>query len=125
MPGKKILIIDDEEEILHSLEKRLTADGYEVTTATQGREAVRMARENPPDLFLIDIVLPDIDGPEVILMLQDDAALAKIPVVFFSGIISREGKGYYSEIKAAGQVFPAISKPFPYGELIKLIQRYC
>ncbi len=124
MPGKRIFIIDDEKEILDSLSRRLKNDGYEVLTASLGREAVQQVKDTLPDLLLVDIVLPDIDGPEVIVLIQEDAAAARIPVIFFSGIISREGQGYYSEIKAGGKVFPAISKPFPYNELVTLIQRY-
>jgi len=122
MAGKRIFIVDDEQEILDSLSRRLTQDGYEVITATGGQEAVRKIRDSSPDLILVDIVLPDIDGPDVVQRIRQAEPSLEIPVIFLSGIVSKEKDGYHSEIKVGGREYPAIAKPFPYEALRALIQ---
>ncbi len=124
MPGKKIFIVDDEEDILESLNRRLTADGYTVITSATGREAIQKVRQFAPDLLLVDIVLPDIDGPEVIQRLKNDPQGMDRPVIFFSGIVSKEDQGKTSSVKVAGQDYPALGKPFAYEELVKQMSRY-
>jgi len=124
MPGRKIFIVDDEEDILESLNRRLTADGYAVVTAATGRDAVQKIKQVDPDLLLVDIVLPDIDGPEIIQRLKNDPQGMEKPVIFFSGIVSKEGQGKTSTVKVAGHEYPALGKPFAYEELVKLMAQY-
>lgn len=124
MAGKKIFVVDDEEDILESLNRRLTADGYTVVTSTSGREAIQKVRQSDPDLLLVDIVLPDIDGPEVIQRLKNDPQGMDKPVIFFSGIVSKEDKARPSSVKVAGQDYPALGKPFAYEDLTKLMSCY-
>jgi len=124
MPGKKIFIVDDEEDILESLSRRLTADGYEVVTSKTGREAIQKVKQSDPDLLLVDIVLPDIDGPEVIQRLKQDTQEIEKPVIFFSGIVSKEDVGKTSTVKVAGQEYPALGKPFAYEELVKMMSQF-
>ncbi len=66
MPKERILVVDDEYLIRWSLQQELAKDGYEVTTAEDGEEALRAVRESPPDLVLLDIQLPGIDGIQVL-----------------------------------------------------------
>ena len=120
---KKILVVDDEDEILQILDKKLSAEGYHVLRARQGREAVEKARTKVPDLILMDIVLPDIDGAEVVVMLKDSPATQNIPVVFLSGI-AVTGEAPVSEITVGGRRFTAIAKPFSFDKLLRTIQQF-
>ena len=84
MSKKKILIVDDEEDILHFLELVLKERGYQVLTAGSGREAIEKARRARPDLVLLDIMMPQMDGWEVLKLLRVDEATAAIPVAMVS-----------------------------------------
>src|SRR5512139_1278071 len=66
MAKERILVVDDEYLIRWSLQQELANDGYEVTTAEDGESALRLVRESPPDLVLLDIQLPGMDGIEVL-----------------------------------------------------------
>ncbi|HNT42275.1 MAG TPA: response regulator, partial [Tenuifilaceae bacterium] len=63
-PGYRILIVDDEPDIIEFLSYNLTKEGYEVDTATNGRRAIEKATEFSPDLILLDVMMPDMDGIE-------------------------------------------------------------
>lgn len=122
MPAKKILIVDDEVGMLEALEKKLVADGYEVILAASGQEAGERVFSYLPDLILMDIVLPDIEGSEIVKRLQSDAELRKIPIVFLSGIVTRENEGRRSHVKVGPWEYRALAKPFSYRELLEVVQ---
>ena len=123
MAGKKILVVDDEQAILDVLEKKLSVDGYEVLTAATGRDAFEKARSHLPDLILMDIVLPDIEGSVVVRNLQYDQATQRIPVVFLTGIVSRDVGQKQTDITVGGREYRAIGKPFTYRELSDVIHK--
>src|SRR5688500_19369225 len=84
MNKKKILIVDDEDDILHFLELVLREKGYDVATASGGHEALTKAQLERPDLVLLDIMMPQMDGWEVLKLLRVDEATAQIPVAMVS-----------------------------------------
>lgn len=115
---KKILIVDDEPDVLRILEKRLSLNGYEVLTADGGYNALSMARQENPDLVILDIDMPDLDGGEVAARLKDDAATRHIPVIFLSCLVTHkeeDGSGL------GDSVFMA--KPYSPNKLIDEIER--
>lgn len=120
MEFKKILIVDDEEEILNLVYTKLLSSGFQAARAIDGKEAIQKARVFDPDLILMDIVLPDMDGPDVVKSLQKDPRLKNIPVMFLSGIVTKE-QGSVAEINVGGKIYPAISKPFTFQELLREI----
>ena len=79
-----ILIIEDEESIRTTLTDRLTMEGFLVQTATNGEEGLRQVKERPPDLILCDIMMPGLDGYEVVRRLQANERTASIPFIFLS-----------------------------------------
>jgi len=81
---KKIIIIEDEQILLNLLKERLTEEGYEVITAIDGQEGLEKIKQKKPDLILLDIVMPKMDGFEVMEALNKDENLAKIPVIIIS-----------------------------------------
>lgn len=84
MHDKKILIVDDEVQLVLMLKFRLKTMGYEVLEAYNGEEGLRVARREKPDLILLDIMLPMKDGYEVCLELKNDPGYSDIPIVLFS-----------------------------------------
>ena len=87
---KKILIVDDEEDTLISLGNILRRANYFVSTTTNGEEAIKLAKANHPDLIILDIVLPGLDGGSVADIISKDPATAHTPILFLTGILSKE-----------------------------------
>lgn len=89
-PLKKILIVDDEEEILKHLTNILKHANYEVISTTRGKEAVQLAKSIKPDLIILDILIPDMMGGEVQRVLSEDASTYDIPIIFLTGLVTKE-----------------------------------
>ena len=81
---KKILIVDDEPNIVMSLEYTLKKQGYEVYIARDGAEALEIMQQSVPDLVLLDIMMPHIDGYETLKKIKEDPAFAKAKTIFLS-----------------------------------------
>ena len=86
---KRILVVDDEEDVLFVLEKTLTAKGYSVITTTNGTSAVALAKAQHPDLVILDIVMPGMDGGEVSARLQEHPLTKSIPVIFLTALLAK------------------------------------
>ncbi len=84
MDGGKIIIIEDEVDILEVIEHNLSREGYEVHTATDGGEGLRLVKKEMPGLVLLDIMLPGLDGIEVCRKLKEDDATRHIPIIMVS-----------------------------------------
>lgn len=116
---KRILICDDDPVILRLLEVNLQLEGYEVLSADNGESAIEVAREDQPDLIVLDIMMPRLDGYETCARLKEDDDTKNIPVVFLSA------KAQQSDIdkgKAFG-IADYLTKPFDPNELIETVGR--
>jgi CheY-like chemotaxis protein len=118
--GKRVLVVDDDRVIQQLLEVNLELEGYQVAgTASDGQEAIAMAAELKPDLILLDIMMPKMDGLEVCRHLKADPKLSKIPIVLLSARAQdmdiREGL----EIGADAY----LTKPFDPVELLDVVGR--
>jgi CheY-like chemotaxis protein len=82
----KILLVDDSKFLRLATERALARAGYEVSTATDGEQALAVAREKRPDVILLDMLLPKMTGPDVLKALKKDPATAEIAVVVLSGL---------------------------------------
>ena len=94
MKLRKILIIDDEFPVGYLIKINLEAEGYEAILALSGEEALEKARASPPDLITLDLLMPEMDGFEVLEALKRDEALNSIPVMMISvinGIRKKKG----------------------------------
>jgi PAS domain S-box-containing protein len=89
-PSKRILVVEDEPDIAELIRYHLEGNGYRVTTAARGEEALAKAHQEKPDLITLDILLPDIDGFKVLQRLKSDEETADIPVVILSIVPDRE-----------------------------------
>lgn len=110
MSGTRVLVVDDEPQILRFLKPSLTAAGYEVITAEAGRDALKLAANASPDLILLDLGLPDMDGKDVIRELR---TWSKTPVIVLSARDREAEKIAALDIGADDY----INKPFGIGEL--------
>ena len=90
MDQKKILIVDDENDVLILLKKGLTVKGYFVITATNGEDAIVLARSKHPDLIILDVLMPGMDGPEVDAKLKEDPKTKDIPIMFLTGLYTKK-----------------------------------
>ncbi len=82
--SKLILVVDDEADILNLVKYNLARDGFQVATAESGEAALRAARRKPPDLILLDLMLPGLDGFAVTRALKADQKTAHVPIAFLS-----------------------------------------
>lgn len=121
MATKKILIVDDEKAMLEILEKKLRADNFEVILANTGQEASEKILQYRPDLIFMDIVLPDVEGSDIVKRLQKDPMFRSIPVVFLSGILTREAGDKVAPIRVGDWEYRALAKPFFYREFRNLV----
>ena len=81
---RRILVVDDEIYIVHILEFSLTMEGYEVVTASCGEDALRKSRELPPDLVVLDVMMPGMDGLEVCRRLREEEGTRDVPILMLS-----------------------------------------
>lgn len=88
--AKKVLIVEDDEFLRSLTAKRLEKEGYEVSVAVDGESANGIASEKKPDLILLDLLLPGMDGFEVLKRARADAATKKTPIIVFSNLGQRE-----------------------------------
>ena len=89
MDRKKILVVDDEKDTLLLLDKQLTTAGYSVITADSGTKALFSAKSERPDLIVLDVQMPDMEGGEVAFELKQDAITKDIPVVYSTCLLSK------------------------------------
>jgi two-component system KDP operon response regulator KdpE len=111
MNGARVLVVDDEPQIQRVLRPSLTASGYEVIEATTGRQALAAVREHSPDIIILDLGLPDMDGKEVLRKLR---ILARTPVIVLSARDRESEKIAALDLGADDYV----EKPFAMGELL-------
>ena len=120
MSRKKILIIDDEPAILLVSRRRLEANGYEVITAASGKEGIEKAAVCEPDLILLDIIMPGLDGYEVCRRLKGSEKTREIPVIIFTASSPPDSSGERAiELGAAA----CLTKPFESDDLLSIIER--
>ena len=81
---ERVLIVDDDPDILRLVSYNLSHAGYEVQTATTGRKALELIQQHPPDLIVLDLMLPDVDGMEVCRSLRQQAPSRRIPIVMLT-----------------------------------------
>jgi CheY-like chemotaxis protein len=86
---KTILAVDDEPKVLTLLEKRLLSVGYDVLTASNGADALKIAKDKVPDLIVLDILMPGMDGSETAALLHADPKTKDIPILFLTCLFTK------------------------------------
>ena len=114
-----ILIVEDDPGYQMALQASLPIDRYTTRIANEGREALEQVRATPPDLILMDVMMPDMDGFEVMRQLQEDPETRNIPVVALTALATGED---HERIMASG-FQTHLSKPVPIKELERVLER--
>lgn len=117
---KKILIVDDETELLKAISIRLKASGYEVLTAQDGQEGLEKARNSNPDLIILDVLMPRLDGYEVCRLLKFDEKYSLIPVIMLTAKTQEVDKAMGKKVGANDY----LTKPFETQDLIDKIKKH-
>ncbi|HYO69856.1 MAG TPA: response regulator [Archangium sp.] len=109
MTIRKVLLVDDEDDIRTIGQLSLSrVGGWQTVLAASGTEAVAKAAAEQPDLILVDVMMPGMDGPTTLGQLRAQAATAKTPVIFMTAKIQKQEVARYLELGAVG----VIGKPF-------------
>jgi two-component system alkaline phosphatase synthesis response regulator PhoP len=114
----KILVVDDEVYILHILDFILGAESYDVVTATNGEQALQKVREEKPDLVILDIMMPKLDGYETCRMIKNDPATKGIPVI----LLTAKGREVDQKLGREVGANDYMTKPFSPSKLIERVQ---
>ena len=121
MTGRKVVVVEDNERNMKLFREVLESSGYRTLEAETGERAVALTAEHRPDLVLMDIHLPDIDGVEALRMLRADERTASIPVL---ALTAQAMEGDRERFLAAG--FDGyLSKPVNIADLLDAVRRYC
>lgn len=116
---KKILVVDDDKEILMLVSARFSALGFQVLLAHNGKEGLKIAETEKPDLILLDVMLPEMDGFEVCSTLKSNPKFKNIPIVMLTGL------NQVNDVKIAIEkgANSYISKPFDSQQLVDVVER--
>ena len=116
----RVLIVDDDPHIVEMLTEALTASGYEVASATHSLRAYDRAKEFRPDVILMDLMMPYLDGVDQVELLSMDAGLAHVPIV----VITANPRGIERRVQPRHRSIVArLEKPFTVEQLLDTIER--
>ncbi|MEW5822360.1 MAG: response regulator [Cyanobacteriota bacterium] len=118
--SKKVLIVDDEKDIVETLQFILESEGLECVVAYDGEEALSLAKTQNPDLIVLDVMLPKINGYKVCRLLKFDAKYKHIPILMVTARTQEEDK-IIGEETGANEY---ITKPFDIETITKLVKKY-
>ena len=117
---KRILLVDDAPAFTQVIQRLLEATGnYEVRAENDSMKALETAREFQPHLVLLDVIMPDMDGGEVAAQLRADGCLKHVPIVFLTGIVSKEMVGRQGDVIGG---HPFLAKPVGGDEVVRCVE---
>lgn len=117
----KILIIEDEADLLELYTLQFESEGFFVTSATKGEEGLKLASQEKPDIILLDVILPKMDGFKVLKKLKGNSATKDIPVVMLTNLGGQQDEEEGKKLGALDYLIKANYTPV---ELAKKVQRY-
>jgi len=120
MGQKKILVVDDEVDLVETLRFSLETEGFDVLVSYNGEDALNQARKESPDLILLDLMLPKLDGYKVCRLLKFDERFKHIPILMLTAKTQQKDKLLGKETGANEY----ITKPFEIDELMKKVKTY-
>ncbi|NIL98407.1 MAG: response regulator [Planctomycetales bacterium] len=116
----RVMIVDDEFHIVVPLQLKFTKAGYEVITAMDGDEAWEEIQKRPPDLLIADVLMPNMNGYELVEKIRKDPLLADLPVVFLTATAVEQKTREWAAEKNVAEV---IAKPYSVKEVIRTVER--
>lgn len=118
MEKARILVVDDDHDIVSAIDTILTMESYGVLCAFTGKDSIHQAKKNNPDLILLDYMLPDMNGKQIVEILRKDTTLHTIPIILISAAHNIE------EIAKTMAIQACITKPFELENLLTLVEKY-
>ena len=117
----RILIVDDDPQTLDALDFSLTLEGHQTIRATDGEQCVTLARQDVPDLIVLDCMMPVMDGIVAARVLREDAVTASVPIVMVTARVTDADvwRGYQSGVASY------VTKPLDLDVLVQEIERLC
>ncbi|MBZ1356396.1 MAG: response regulator [Candidatus Nealsonbacteria bacterium] len=116
----KILVVEDDKFLRELITQKLSREGYDVYEGVDGEDGVKKAKENKPDIILLDLILPGIDGFEVLAKIKEDSDLVNVPVVILSNLGQRDDVERGLKLGAVDFLIKAHFTP---GEIIEKVQK--
>lgn len=123
MDKKRILVVEDETQLVDMLKMRLEANHYQVITAYDGREGYEKARKEKPDLIILDLMLPKMDGYKVCGLLKKDARYSNIPIIIFTARAQEEDRKLGEEVGAEAYITKPFEPEVLLGKIEELLKR--
>ncbi len=120
MTIKKILVVDDTPMYIEQMKQILVDEGYEIITASSGKEALQKAKTSQPELIFMDIVMPEMDGFAACRELAKDASTKQIPVIFVSSK-NTEADKVWAELQGAKAY---ITKPYTAAQILEQVDAF-
>lgn len=120
MEGKVVLLVDDDLTLREMYDERLKAEGFEIIQATNGEEALAKAKESKPNIILLDIMMPKVNGFDVLKQLKEDEELKAIPVIILTALIQDVDRLQGQKLGAADYIVKSETMP---GEVIAKIKK--
>ena len=118
MERKRVFVVDDDEDLLKMLRLRLEAEGYEFMFAESGKDMIRIMKMKRPDVVLLDIMLPEMDGYSALRQIRKEDDFKDIPVI----IMSAKEKKNVGDLFTFEKIAFFVEKPFEIGDLLKKIK---
>ena len=115
----RILVVDDERRMVGFIRLNLEQDGFEVIEAFNGSEALDRLRDSLPDLILLDVMMPEINGFDVAAVLKNDPATKHIPIIYLTGLVTKEE---FAGVEKMGSSF-VVAKPVGHSELLEVVNK--
>ncbi len=115
---KRVFVVDDEPDVVELLQTILEADGMEVRVATEGSVALEQILSDPPDIVVLDLMMPDVDGFELLKLLRLDPAVAQIPVLILSARTGQQDQ--IESLQLGANAY--ICKPFSPRKLVRQVR---
>ena len=118
MNDEKILLVDDEPDIIEFLGYNLTKEGFDVLIATSGSEAIEVAKKNKPDLIILDVMMPEMDGFTMAKKVHEQDS--EMPIVFLSANKYQESIDFALD----NDGFEYLTKPFDMNDVLRVVKKY-
>lgn len=119
---KKVMVVDNDVDITNMVENALKkSGGYTVIPVNESNKVIGLARKYQPDLMLLDVAMPGVQGPEIAMRMSHDRNLKKIPIIFISGMLDQQDTGKTG--RKIGR-YMCLAKPFQVDDLIACMEKY-
>lgn len=119
---KRILLVDDEKDLVMAISFRLIQEGYEVITALDGQEALTKAKSEKVDLIILDLMLPKMNGYKVCGLLKADTRYSKIPIIIFTARAQETDKKMSEEVGADAYITKPFEPDMLFGKIRELLK---